>query len=85
MLSKEEQIIKEKILKETRQDKIVHICKTEDITMNIMNDKEVQEHIAKYVKVKELEGSGHIYLRKKENATKEYIDYINEIIEKSTY
>lgn len=83
MLSKEEQEIKKRILNTTKQEKIIEIYKNENITMNIVNDLEVQAHISKYVETEE--GNNHIYIRNKENATKEYLDYANKYISDNTY
>lgn len=81
MLNKEEEKIKAKILNENNQDKIIEIYKNENVTMNIVNDKEVIEHVSKYVKIQEDEKAGHVYIRKVENATKEYLNYANKRIE----
>ncbi len=84
MLNEKEENIKKQILAETNQEKIIKIYEKENISMNIVNDKEIQEHIAKYITIKEPEDAGHIFLRKIENSTKKYIKYANKII-KSTY
>ncbi len=78
MLSKKEENIKKKILTETNQEKIIKIYEKENISMNILNDKDIQGHLAKYITIKEPEDSGHIYIRKK--ATKDYLKYANKII-----
>ncbi len=82
MLSKNEENLKKKILAETNKKNIIKIYKKEDITMNILNDKEVREHLAKYITIKEPEDAGHIYIRRV--ATENYIKNIDKIIKKSS-
>ena len=85
MLNKKEENIKKKILIETNQEKLIKIYKKENITMNIINDKEIQEHVAKYITIEKPKDAGHIYLRKIENSTKEHIKYVDKTIENSTF
>lgn len=80
MLNKEDKRVKELILSKTNQDDIIKIYQSEKISMDIVNDKEIIEHIGKYVKLVETKGAGHIYIRKKENASDEYLHYINKMI-----
>lgn len=80
MLNHGEKIIKEKILKAKSQDEIIKIYQNENISMNIVNDKEVMEHIKSYIKIEEDKNAGHIYIRKKENANEEYMNYASEKI-----
>ncbi len=79
MLNKKEQLLKAKILKAKKQDEIIQIYQNEEIPMSIINDKQVLEHIRKYISIEEDETASHIYLRKK--ATKEYLDYTNKKIQ----
>ncbi len=78
MLNKKEENIKKEILSETNQEKIIKIYKKEDITMNIVNDKEIQDHLAKHITIEKPKDAGHIYIRK--SFTKQYFKHADKII-----